>query len=132
MPLSGVPFFSMETGSEDEQKQRSAGANSFASEECVRKRMDFVYACPGLTECRSAGGLVLSLSSLEVILAPWKTVPHLVNLAQRGNFPSSLSCQEVERGLRNDAHLGICIWKGNQPAQFWIVLGYNEHCCWKH
>lgn len=76
MPLSGVPFFSMETGSEDEQKQRSTGANSIASEECVRKRMDFVYTCPGLTECKSAGGLVLSWSSLEVILAPWKTVAH--------------------------------------------------------
>lgn len=57
------------------QKQRSAGANSIASEECVRKRMGFVYACPGLTECESAGGLVLSWSNLEVVLAPWKAVP---------------------------------------------------------
>lgn len=48
MPLSGVPFFSMETGSEDEQKQRSTGASIIVSEECVRKRMDFVYTCPGL------------------------------------------------------------------------------------
>uniref|UniRef100_A0A8C9LGD0 Uncharacterized protein n=1 Tax=Pavo cristatus TaxID=9049 RepID=A0A8C9LGD0_PAVCR len=73
--------------------------------------MDFVFTCPGLTESKSAGGLVLSWSSLEIFKTlPDVTFPESISMSvSPPNAPPRQSRRQGQRIKRPLAVYNLCL-----------------------